>query len=277
MAVGRHPLTDEVIAEVPGTPPVSGDASPEAQQEAPAVTPETPPTDSKSDADSDEATVETKPKKVDAQQKIIANLSYENRKQSKHIDRLMGIVEKGQETKPDTKPPKIEEFESIGDFLDARDTYRDSKKPPEKTPGEADQTHQKALLNDALDDLREAGSDKYDDFEEVVFSEGNNITPVMRDALLASDDSDMRTEIAYHLGRNPKEVKRIARLPFIRQVAEMGKLEQKLSSKPAPKRPSAAPAPIKPVGGGSTTTGEHRLEDSYETFLKKRNKELGRG
>lgn len=270
-------MTDEVT-EVTATPAESGDIPQGVPPEKKAVPetdpPETPPTD-KSDADSDEAKDEKKPKKADARQKRIANLSYDNRVLNRKLDRLMGAVEKGQVAKIDTKPPKIEDFESMDEYLDARDTHRDSLKTPEKPSGEAGQ--QNEHLSDALADLRETGSEKYDDFEEIALSENSKVTPAMRDALLANDDSDMRTEMAYHLGQNPKEVARIARLPFIRQMTEIGKLEQKLSSKPAPKRPSAAPAPIKPVGGGSTPTDEHRPEDSYETFVKKRNKQLGRG
>jgi len=50
----------------------------------------------------------------------------------------------------------------------------------------------------------------------------------------------------------------------------------KVSKGPVKKRASKAPAPISPVGGAKTSSDEIQGIEKYESFLKKRNKELGR-
>ena len=122
-----------------------------------------------------------------------------------------------------------------------------------------------------------AGSEKYEDFEEVVTSDNLKITPIMRDAIFELDDQETQAEVTYYLGMNPKEAQRIAKLTPIRQIAEVGKLEAKLASKPTPtKRPSAAPAPIAPVGGSSANSNTLTGNESMKDFIAKRNKQLGR-
>lgn len=264
---------------VPVTPTASGDTAPAVPSgDDPATTAAT-----QADAASNPAPA-PEPKKTDPRQKKIAELAYQNREQQRQIDRLIGLVERTA-TRPHTQsadqPPKIEDFRTIDEFLDARDKYRDNlreqKAPKTDTGTEPQQQRYQEAVKAATDDLFSAGSEKYEDFEEVVRDEQVKITPAMRDAIFELDDLETQTEIAYFLGKNPKEALRISRLSPIRQVSAIGELKATLSAKPAPsKRPSAAPAPITPVNGGNTTTDEIAGQESYESFLKKRNKQLGR-
>lgn len=269
----------EAEVVVPGTPPESGDAAPPAVPtgENPATTA------APADAASDPALAPA-PKKPDPRQKKIAELAYQNREQQRQIDRLLGLVERtttAPRSQTADNPPKIEDFRTIDEFLDARDQYRD-KLREQKTPNadkgaEPQQQRYQEAVKAATDDLFSAGAEKYEDFEEVVRDDSVKITPAMRDAIFELDDLDTQTELAYYLGKNPKEALRISRLSPIRQVAAIGELKATLSAKPAPvKRPSAAPAPITPVGGGNTTTDEIAPQEDFESFLKKRNKQLGR-
>ena len=70
----------------------------------------------------------------------------------------------------------------------------------------------------------------------------------------AMRDSDAGTDIAYFLGKNLAEARRIASLnSAAAQAREIGKLELRLAEKSTPvqaKEPSRAPAPIAPVGSG---------------------------
>jgi hypothetical protein len=59
--------------------------------------------------------------------------------------------------------------------------------------------------------------------------------------------SEIGPDVLYHLGTNPKEAARIARLDPILQAREIGKIEVQLGSAPPVKRTSNAPAPIDPV------------------------------
>lgn len=267
-------MAEENTAPAEVTPTENGDAdktvqttevkTEEVKTEAPteeSVKPE------ESDAASDPAPA--KPKKANKSQKKIANLEYQNREDKRRIDRLIGVIEKQNKTPP-TDPPKLEDFESIDAFLDARDVHRDSKIPEDvETPEQREYQHN---VGASIEDLFDAGSEVYEDFEEVVNAD-MEITPIMRDALFELD-LNIQPNVAYYLGKNKKEAKRISRLEPMRQVLEIGKLEAKVSSKP--KRLSTAPAPITPVGGSKTSSDEIKDGMKFEDFRKLRNKQLGR-
>ena len=269
--------------EVTGTPPGSGDAAPAVTDEAKVTEkPEGEQPKAESDAASDPAQPK-EPKKVDPRQKKIAELSYQTREQKRQIDQLLGMVEKTiyQPRQTDgPAPPKIEDFQTLDAYLEARDEYRE--KAAKAITAEAagrnlpDPSYLQAVQA-ARDDLMSAGSEKYEDFEEVVTNDGVKITPVMRDAIFELDDQEIQAEVTYYLGKNPKEALRISKLSLMRQIAEVGKLEAKLTSQPTPtKRPSAAPAPIAPVGGSVTNSTTITGNESMKDFIAKRNRQLGR-
>ncbi len=223
-----------------------------------------------SDAASDPAPA---PKKEPSEKKI-AELAYRDRTQKRQIDRLIGVIEKQNKT-PETAPPKIEDFETLDSFLDARDKHQTSK-VERKVQAESESTEvdeeYKHQTEASIDELFEAGSERYEDFEDLVKS-GDKISPVMRDAIFQFDDMDTQADVAYFLGKNRKEASRIFKLDPMKQVLEMGKLAVKV--KPI-KQASKAPEPISPVGGSKTSSDEIQGVEKYKDFLKKRNKQLGR-
>lgn len=215
--------------------------------------------------------VEEKPK-VDPKQRKIAKQARDNREMKRENARLMKMLETQTEnvsrmTKTDTAP-KIEDFETMDEYLNARDTFKDSKaeKPAE----------QETYRDDPREELFDHGSGRYDDFEDIVRSQDARFTVPMLEAIFEIDDLDLQTDVTYYLGNNIKEASRISRLSERRQIAEIAKLEMKVSKAPAKKRASKAPAPIKPVGGAKTTGDGFVDGESYESFLKKRNKQIGR-
>ncbi len=68
--------------------------------------------------------------------------------------------------------------------------------------------------------------------------------------------SEAPGKILYHLAKNPDEAERIASLPLGQQAREIWKLEQTLASAKPPVKPSAAPEPIKPLGGSKAVSGD---------------------
>ncbi len=106
-----------------------------------------------------------------------------------------------------------------------------------------DAKQQSAIL-DAYHDKEEEARAKYDDFEQVAYNQALPISNVMAQAIQASD---IGPELIYHLGSNPKEADRIARLPAILQAKEIGRLEATMASNPPVRKTSSAPAPIAPV------------------------------
>lgn len=106
-------------------------------------------------------------------------------------------------------------------------------------------------------DFRTQSTGKYEDFEEVVGSVPLN--DVTLDALM---ESDMGTEVAYFLGQNPKEARRIFGLPEKAMLKEIGKLEAKISMPPVKANTiTGAPSPIKPLKGDDAIVGVKKLED----------------
>lgn len=113
--------------------------------------------------------------------------------------------------------------------------------------------------------------EKYDDFATVV----GDLQPT--NALTAAIiEADNAGDIAYYLGKNPKEAMRIAGLPVLAAVREIGKLEAKLLAEPIkPATPSKAPAPITPVKGTApVSTDVPSEQDDMKTWMRKRQKQV---
>ena len=87
---------------------------------------------------------------------------------------------------------------------------------------------------------------------------GPTITPLMADAIL---DRDNGADVAYHLGKNPVESARIAGLPPVQQIAEIGALSATLASAAVP-RVSSVPAPITPLTSSREGAQDTQREES---------------
>ena len=113
--------------------------------------------------------------------------------------------------------------------------------------------------------------DKYDDFDQVVGDLEPN-SPFVA-ALMKVDNGE---DVAYHLGKNPKEASKIAEMYPLDQVLQIALLSAKLSAKPAePKTPSKAPAPIAPLKGNSPTAPTGPTEEmDLKQWMKMRNKQV---
>lgn len=253
---------------------------------AEAVTPETEQTSddtSTEDAASEtaekqeeESTEEVEKPKVDLKQRKIAKQARELREMKRQNAQLAKAVEEQSKAvssaQKSNEPPKIENFDSMDEYLDARDKHRDSLREAKSEPKKEANTS-----SEAFDEMVLNGTDKYEDFEDVLTMSDAKISPVMAESVLEIDDPEIQVDVAYFLSTNLKEAARIAKLSERRQMAEIGKLEIKVQAKPTPKpKASKAPAPIKPVGGTKTSNDEIQEVESFESFLKKRNKQLGR-
>lgn len=179
--------------------------------------------------------------------------------------------------------PKAESYDSYEKYLsekarwDARQEYR-IQRQREIQQAQQQQQYQTAMqLQDSWRQKIDAASKKFDDFEEVTFSSQAPVSQPMNAAILASD---VGPEIVYYLAKNPAEAARISQIPnALKQIAAIGQIEAKLTAQaaaPAPQQ-TKAPDPIKPVSGKGASDDTPSAADSYEQWLKKRNKQLGRG
>ncbi len=83
----------------------------------------------------------------------------------------------------------------------------------------------------------------YSDFDAVALNPNLPISQTMGDVIA---DSQRGADIAYFLGKNPDEAKRIAGMPPIQAARELGRIEAELT--PKPRKISNAPPPVETVG-----------------------------
>jgi len=115
-------------------------------------------------------------------------------------------------------------------------------------------------------DSEEKARDKYDDFEQVAYNPKVPITEAMAATIKASGTNG--PDVAYFLGQNLDEAKRISSLPVHLQSYEIGKIEARLAAAPPVKKTSSAPAPITPVTAHSKAAPSYDVTDprSIETM-----------
>ena len=150
---------------------------------------------------------------------------------------------------PAARPERVN-FDTEEDYEDALYEWRTPKaatnEMPEQKPAP---TEKKDLLPPEVrknwNKQFDAGVDKYDDFEEKVYSIPNE---AMTDTMtFAITESETGGEVAYFLGKNPSEAARISKLSMASQVREIDKLTNKFK-----KSTSSAPDPIAPTKGNES-------------------------
>lgn len=117
----------------------------------------------------------------------------------------------------------------------------------------------------------ESAAQKHEDFEEVAL---NPNVPITQHMALAIGESDIGGDVAYYLGSNIAEAKRISGLSPIGQVRAIAQLEAKLSA-PDPVV-SKAPKPIQPLSANKGSTTGLSDDLPMDEWLKRRNAETRR-
>jgi len=196
----------------------------------------------------------TEPKKAKGVQKRIDELTRTIYQERREKEQLMEML-KGQ-IQPQSQPqqdnaPKLENFDSYDDFIDAKINYQAAKiaeqkfiEVDEQKRLERDKQSNEVTARQWSSNVEKA-RDKYDDFDEVVNNDSVPVSFAMSRAII---QSDIGTDIAYYLGKNPQEAIRISNLDPFASAREIGRIEAKLVSAPTPKKPSSAPDPITPIG-----------------------------
>jgi hypothetical protein len=231
----------------------------------------------------DPAAEPPKPKREGGFQKRISELTYERHELRRQNERLLALLEENARTASRSSTadpePKLENFRTIEEFTDARADWRERQrqkaKPKDERPSASAEPETRGLppaIEAERRHLFDEGAEKYADFEEVFADESLPVTPAMGHYIL---ESDQRVELAYHLGKTPREAARISRLSPVRQIAELARIEDKLVSRPKVK-PSAAPAPVDPVQGNGASADQLQPSMDFKDFMRIRNRQLGR-
>lgn len=112
----------------------------------------------------------------------------------------------------------------------------------------------------------EIAAQKYSDYAEVVGNPSLPITPAMAEAIM---DSEVGPDVAYFLGKNPKEAARISQLNPVSQARELGRLEAIVSTQRQTPKPAAAP--VQPVGARSAPVRKDPTKMSMAEYIAWRN------
>jgi hypothetical protein len=188
------------------------------------------------------------------------------------------------------KPPVLDEWLAAGktyeDWLDARNDYRIQRAIAQERQREAAQAaereYQSRLAGFA--ERTEAARQKYPDYEERVMQNDRvQLSPVM---MAIGHLSPHGPDLLYWLATHEAEANEIGRLTKDYPVqATYPHVEHQLlllsgsatNGQPGAKKAvpvSQAPAPISPVGGGSTTSSVPLDEMPLGDFVKRRNAEI---
>jgi hypothetical protein len=154
--------------------------------------------------------------------------------------------------------PKLDQFDSVEEWEEAVAEWREVKRTQKQQENEAKQT---------IEGKKREARKQYPDFDNVAFSPEvialiNRNKPVGN----AVTESPIFAKLAMHLGQNTEELARIVELTPYRAIAEIGKLEDKLSaSKTATNtpKPPAQPLPKPPTQLASTSTIEAKPQADW--------------
>jgi hypothetical protein len=136
-----------------------------------------------------------------------------------------------------------------------------------------------AQLQKKLGDSADAARKAHSDFDEVMSAAKDTPADMVPQFVLTYiNESDIAGEISYYLLKNPEDSQRIARLSPIRGIAELGKLEERLTKAPEPAKPvvaevkpperPGAPPPITPLN--TSGSGTVNLDPAKMSFKELR-------
>jgi hypothetical protein len=172
------------------------------------------------------------------------------------------------------KPPKREDFEDPDAYADALTDYKVEKRLRERDAQQAESLRQQTVqtqeevLNKRWSAAVADVKARLPDYDQVTNSD-IQISGAMAHAMREASNGP---EIAYHLGKNPDEAARIAALPPVQALMEVGRISAQLAGQ-AKKPVSRTAAPISTVSGGerATVSLQDMSMDDYVKAQQERN------
>ena len=179
----------------------------------------------------------------------------------REIEALKG-TKSGPAAEKDSKEPNPDDFKTVAEYAEALAEYKVEKKFAEReAKREQEAREQKAAEAQAELNRNIAKVMKeLPDYADVIESCDLDMPPHITVYLATSGEMGVR--LGYHFAKNPDDFDRIAKLPPIKAIAELGKLEDRLTKPKDPKPDegtdtaartvSRAPSPITPLNASST-------------------------
>lgn len=181
-------------------------------------------------------------------------------------------------------PPTRDNYDSYEAFLDAKAEYTGKKAAHEyRQKADAEQKERTAqeAATERIKTFQTKVNEKYPDLADRAESIAHvEMPPGMGDAI---SESEFGPDILNHFADNPKDFERIAALSPSTAIREIGRLEARLegASPKAPpvtevKKPSAAPAPLNPVGGNAVLGDGEPSHDKPDEWRRWRDKQVAK-
>lgn len=214
-------------------------------------------------------------------QRRIDKLTREKTEAARELEYWKQEALKGKQQEPEQRQPepaqsnakpRMEDFTDAADYIEAVTEWKAEQLLNERENRTKQETTQREIATTWKQKV-EATRSELPDFDDVIASADVPVPKVLRDALL---ESDMGPKLAYHLAKHPEEAEAIAAMSESQVLRAIGRLEARLegntTASPAPaKKVSNAPAPIKPLGGGSSNskTVANMTNDEYRAYRAK--------
>lgn len=193
-------------------------------------------------------------------EKLEAQLEAEKSQRQELLDRLAGKpAEKTVEATAGDDEPELAKFDTYEKYVKALTSWtvrQEAKKFTEQQASADIADFQKEVAREfsvKVEGFKEA----HPDYDDVLAAD----VPIYQGVQQAIMEMDNGPEVAYFLGKHPDIASKMMEMSPAKAIAEAGKISAQLTKPETPvtKKPvSNAPAPIRPVGGGSaiTHTGE---------------------
>lgn len=176
------------------------------------------------------------------------------------------------EKKPEQKAekPKVEDFENYGDYVEALADFKADEKVKANNEARDKQDAERRSSEERAKSWTEKANDaakRITDYHDVMSASTVPVAPHVVEALR---ESDRGPELAYAIAKDPSVADKLNDMSPHRAAIELGRMESKLpavSAEPDPeeestadepptpvgKKPTSAPAPMKPITRGSST------------------------
>lgn len=160
---------------------------------------------------------------------------------------------------PTDAAPKIEDFDGKGidEYITARDKYFE-RALVGRVQAEAKATVARERLKAKMESQVTEVKKELLDWDEVMKQAAEDDVQVADDAAAFIAESDIGPKIAYHLAKNPELHEKLNSLSPTRRIAELGKLEDKLTTQkeaePAKKKVTNAPTKLSNTQGKAALT-----------------------
>ncbi len=229
-------------------------------------------------------------KEVDPVEKRIGKLSWQRHEAERTAAAAMSeaqrlraenaeLTRRQQEWERQIRAPRLDQFQSVEAYEQANRAHtqaaieqadQQARNAFQAQQREAQQRQYNSFVGSRVAEAEQ----KYDDFREVVLENPQvpqlgNANPALLNAILSHENF---ADLAYYLGKNPREAHRIAGLHPTTAIMEVGRIAERLA-KPAP-RQTQAPAPPAQVGSASATADKDPSTMSYDEFVKWRRRSI---